>query len=83
MDRNASSPVMPTDVLGAVLSSYTNVAEDGTICFVSDKIYRICRACNTIFTDSASRSAFAGAPTCPYCGLPAAEPLPLPTGRPS
>ncbi len=65
---HTTQPVLSADLRGAVLSSYTNVAEDGTICFVSDKIHRVCPVCGTIFDGSACGSAFAGAPACPFCG---------------
>lgn len=68
MPANSTHPVFSADLRGAVLSSYANVAEDGTLCFVSDKVHRACAACGTVFVDSACRAAFAGPPACPYCG---------------
>ena len=32
-------------VSGALLSGFVNAAEDGTLCFVSDRMYRSCPAC--------------------------------------
>ncbi len=68
MPANATHPVFSADLRGAVLSSYANVAEDGTICFVSDRVHRSCPACGTVFVGSACRAAFAGPHACPYCG---------------
>ncbi len=68
MNTNATLPAFSGDLRGAVLSSYANVAEDGTICFVSDKVHRACAACGTVFAGSACRAAFAGPPSCPFCG---------------
>lgn len=76
MNMPATLPVLPAAIQDAALSGYANVAEDGTLCFVSDKIYRTCGACGTVFVGSACRAAFAGPPACPYCGQGASSPLP-------
>ena len=68
MHTNASLPVFPAEIGGATLSHYANVTEDGTLCFVSDKVYRACPDCGTVFAGSACRAAFGGPPACPYCG---------------
>lgn len=75
MNTSTTLPVFSADLRGAVLSSYANVAEDGTICFVSDKVHRACEACGTVFVGSACRAAFAGPPSCPYCGGPRSAPV--------
>lgn len=75
MQTNSTLPAFSGDLRGAVLSSYANITEDGTICFVSDKVHRACAVCGTVFTGSACRTAFAGPPTCPYCGAPDCAPV--------
>jgi len=75
MNTNSTLPAFSGDLRGAVLSSYANVAEDGTICFVSDKIYRACDACGTVFAGSAYRTPFSGPPACPFCGGPDCAPI--------
>lgn len=52
----------------AGLGVYANVAEDGTICFVSDRSYRMCTACGTVFVVSAWLTGLAGVGKCPFCG---------------
>ncbi len=76
MLADSTLPAFSADIRGAVLSSYANVAEDGTICFVSDKVHRACAACGTVFVDSACRAAFSGPPACPYCGGARSAPIP-------
>ncbi|WP_428563428.1 MAG: hypothetical protein ACP59X_00175 [Solidesulfovibrio sp. DCME] len=75
MQTQSNLPAFSNDISSAVLSSYANIAEDGTICFVSDKIYRACDVCGTVFVGSAYRAAFAGPPTCPFCGALACAPV--------
>lgn len=75
MQTDSTLPAFSGDLRGAVLSNYANITEDGTICFVCDKIHRVCPSCGTVFASSVSRAAFAGPPACPYCG--AAPCLPL------
>jgi len=75
MNTSTTLPVFSADLRGAVLSSYADVAEDGTICFVSDKVHRACAACGTVFAGSACWAAFAGPPPCPYCGGPKSAPV--------
>ena len=75
MQTNSTLPAFSGDLRGAVLSSYTNITEDGTICFVSDKVHRACDACGTVFAGSACRTAFAGPPACPYCGAAHCAPV--------
>lgn len=59
----------------ALLAGCINVAEDGTLCFVSDRVYRTCPACGTVFTGSLWRSALTGAQGCPFCGGAATTPI--------
>ncbi|MGE4539070.1 MAG: hypothetical protein AB7D37_18540 [Desulfovibrio sp.] len=73
---NTSLPVFPASIGGATLSHYASVTEDGTLCFVSDRVYRACPDCGTVFAGSAYRTAFDGPPACPYCGEPQSRPLP-------
>jgi hypothetical protein len=51
------------------------VADDGTICFVSDKMHRHCSGCGTVYVDSACRTAFCGPKRCPYCGTNETTPI--------
>lgn len=76
---NTTQPVFPAPIGSANLSQYASVTDDGTLCFVSDKVYRACPDCGTVFAGSAYRTAFAGPPACPFCGAPASRPVP--TGR--
>jgi hypothetical protein len=73
MEVSVSSSLGP--VPGALLSGFTNVAEDGTLCFVSDRVYRVCPACGTVFTGSAWRTVMTGHERCPYCGGGGTTPL--------
>ncbi len=59
----------------ALLAGFVNVAEDTTLCFVSDKMYRTCPACGTVFVGSAWRAALVGPQPCPFCGLSATAPF--------
>jgi len=59
----------------ALLAGFVNVAEDGTLCFVSDRMYRTCPGCGTVFTGSAWRSALVGPQQCPFCGQSGTRPL--------
>ncbi|UJX43286.1 hypothetical protein K9F62_03110 [Desulfovibrio sp. JY] len=52
----------------AGLGVYANVAEDGTICFVSDKTYRQCVGCGTVFSVSGYLMGLIGVGKCPFCG---------------
>jgi hypothetical protein len=75
MNMDTTFPAFSEDLCGAVLSSYTSVTEDGTICFVSDKVHRACAECGTVFVGSAVRAVFAGPDRCPYCGTHETAPL--------
>ncbi len=76
MNMDTSSFAFFGESRGAALSGgYANVAEDGTICFVSDRVYRSCPACDTVFVGSAFRSAFFGPDRCPYCRTAATAPM--------
>jgi len=75
MNMDSAFPAISDDLRGAVLSSYTSVTEDGTICFVSDRVHRTCAGCGTVFVGSACRAAFAGVTRCPYCGADETAPL--------
>jgi len=63
---------MTDSVLAAMrlagLGVYANVADDNTICFVSDKVHRVCSACGTVFTASACLVGLFGPGRCPFCG---------------
>jgi hypothetical protein len=50
--------------------------EDGTICFVSDKVHRVCANCGTVFTVSACLVGLFGPGDCPYCGGGETSPIP-------
>ena len=76
MHANTSLPVFSAAIGGATFSHFINVTEDGTLCFVSDKVYRACPDCGTVFAGSACRAAFAGPPLCPYCGETRSRPIP-------
>jgi hypothetical protein len=66
----------PRDGLhGALLSGFVNVAEDGSLCFVSDRMYRACPHCGTVFVGSAWRVALAGPQGCPFCGREGTVPM--------
>lgn len=75
MNMDTTFPAFSDELRGAVASSYTNVAEDGTLCFISDKQPRTCPDCGTIHIGSGSGSALAGASRCPYCGEGATQPF--------
>lgn len=76
MNTHSPLPVMPADLRNAVMTSYTTITEDGTICYVSDKVHRACSACDTVYVGSVSSVALGGSPACPYCGVDATSPLP-------
>ncbi len=75
MNTHSALPAMPADLRNAVLSHYTTFSEDGTLCYVADKVHRNCPDCGTVFTSSASRLAFGGGPACPFCRGLASTPL--------
>ena len=76
MNTHSPLPVMPADLRNAVMTSYTSITEDGTICYVSDKVHRACSVCDTVYVGSVSCVELGGAHTCPYCGDNATIPLP-------
>jgi len=73
METSVSPALGPLS--GALLSGFVNVAEDGTLCFVSDRVHRVCPQCGTVFVGSAWRVALTGPERCPYCGRPGTRPL--------
>ena len=75
MNTHSALPAMPADLRNAVLSHYTTFSEDGTLCYVADKVHRNCPDCGTVFTGSASRLILGGAPACPFCYSLASRPL--------
>lgn len=76
MNTNAISSTETTAPLRqALLAGFVNVAEDGTLCFVSDRMYRSCPACGTVFAGSVWHTAMAGPQACPFCGRSASTPL--------
>ena len=75
MNMDTTFPALSDDLRGAVLSSYTNVADDGTLCFISDKQPRTCPDCGTVFVGSACGAVLPGLKRCPYCGEDATQPL--------
>lgn len=75
MNTDTTLSAFSDAVRGAILSGYADVAEDGTLCFVSDKVYRACPDCGTVFAGSAARAALAGPGRCPYCGRRKTAPL--------
>ena len=75
MHTDTHLPSLAPSIAGAPLSHYASVTEDGTLCFVSDKVYRSCPDCGTVFAGSAFRTAFEGAPVCPYCGETRSTPV--------
>ena len=75
MNMDTTSPALSEDLCGAILSRYTTITEDGTLCFVSDKVYRACADCGTVYVGSACRTAFMGSSRCPYCGTDKTSPL--------
>lgn len=83
MESSVTRAIGP--LTGALLSRFATPAEDGTLCFVSDRVHRFCPVCGTIFLGSAWRAAVAGPECCPYCGRPGSRPLPCGArpGRPS
>lgn len=50
------------------LGVYANVADDNTICFVSDKTFRQCAECGTVFSVSGYLMGLIGVGKCPFCG---------------
>ena len=76
MNTHSPLPVMPADLRNAVMTSYTSITEDGTLCYVSDKVHRACSVCDTVYAGSVSCVALGGAHVCPYCGDIATAPLP-------
>lgn len=76
MNTSSPLPAMPADLRNAVLCSYTAVTEDGTLCYVSDKVHRTCSECETVYAGSVSSVALGGSRACPYCGGNATSPLP-------
>jgi len=77
MNMNTSCPVIPGELRGAALSNFTTIAEDGSICFSSDKMHRTCPDCGTVFDGSLCMAAMAGAPACPFCGEHRTAPMPV------
>ena len=75
MNTHSPLPAMPADLRNAVMTSYTTITDDGTICYVSDKVYRICSVCDTVYVGSVSSTALGGSLACPYCGVEATSPL--------
>jgi len=63
------------DLQGALLSGFVNVAEDGSLCFISDRVYRACPHCGTVFVGSAWRVVLASPQRCPFCGRPGTAPI--------
>ncbi|MFU2208168.1 hypothetical protein [Solidesulfovibrio sp. C21] len=59
----------------AGLGVYANVAEDGTLCFVSDKTYRQCAGCGTVFSVPGYLMGLVGVGKCPFCGCDKTIPL--------
>jgi len=49
-----------TSLHQALAAGCINVTEDGTLCFVSDRVYRACPTCGTVFVGSAWRAALTG-----------------------
>jgi predicted RNA-binding Zn-ribbon protein involved in translation (DUF1610 family) len=76
MNTHSALPVLPADLRNAVLSNYTTFSEDGTLCYVSDKVHRSCTLCGTVFTGSVGALAQGSRYACPYCGAAASKPLP-------
>ena len=76
MNTHSPLPAMPTDLRNAVLSHYTTFSDDGTLCYVADKIHRNCPDCGTVFTGTASLLAFGVGHDCPFCRGKASRPLP-------
>ena len=72
-ETSVSASIGP--LTGALLGSLANVAEDGSLCFVSDKLYRVCPGCGTVFTGSAWRVAMTGPENCPFCGGTGTRPI--------
>jgi predicted RNA-binding Zn-ribbon protein involved in translation (DUF1610 family) len=75
MNANATTSMAPDGLRGALLAGFVNVAEDGTLCFVSDRMHRTCPDCGTVFVGSAWRVALSGPQACPFCGLTGTVPL--------
>jgi hypothetical protein len=76
MNTHSGLPVIPADLRMAVLSNYTTFSEDGSLCYVSDKVHRNCAVCGTVFSGSATRLALGGGHACPFCRAEASKPLP-------
>ncbi|KHK00405.1 hypothetical protein [Desulfovibrio sp. TomC] len=76
MNTHSGLPAMPADLRNAVLSNYTTFSEDGTLCYVSDKVHRSCTLCGTVFAGSISRMAIGDGYVCPYCGVSSSKPMP-------
>ena len=76
MNTHSALPAMPADLRNAVLSNYTTFSEDGTLCYVSDKVHRSCTLCGTVFSGSVSLMALGNGYACPYCGISASKPMP-------
>ncbi|MHC1790950.1 hypothetical protein [Solidesulfovibrio sp.] len=76
MHTHASLPVLPADLRNAVLSNYTTIGENGTLCYVADRVHRSCGVCGTVFAGTASGLVLGGGQPCPFCGTAGAAPLP-------
>ncbi len=76
MNMSTSCPVIPGELRGAALSDFTSIAEDSSLCFVSDKLHRSCPECGTVFDGSLTLAALAAAQPCPYCGGRHTRPVP-------
>lgn len=72
-DGAVSASIGP--LAGGLFASFANLADDGTLCFVSDKLHRACPACGTVFTGSAWRAATTGSEPCPFCGWAGTRPM--------
>jgi hypothetical protein len=75
MHDNAMAPETGAALRDALLAGCVNVTEDGTLCFVSDRLYRTCPACGTVFTGSAWKAALFAGQACPFCGRIGTRPL--------
>lgn len=75
MSMESSVTAATGPVPGALLTSFANVAEDATLCFVSDRVHRVCPTCGTVFRGSAWRAAVLGPESCPFCGRAGSRPL--------
>lgn len=75
MYENALASGIKTGLRDALLAGCVNVAEDGSLCFVSDRLFRTCPSCGTVFVGSAWKTALTGAQACPFCGQDGTRPF--------